>query len=106
MNLICYLVVQGVPPRFGSNRETRRETGQIRVTKKKPDTKKDEISIRIDADIPDSLFVKPTLEAKISLPEGVARGPEISAEVAQNISEIIQQQTGMVIRLSADNEEP
>lgn len=99
MNLMCYLVVQGVETYRGS---VRRKPGTIKVAKRKPSTAADEIAIRLEVEIPDGLFQKPTLEAKITVPNGI-HGPIITTEVADNITDIIRRETGLTIRLSADD---
>ncbi len=101
MNLSCWLVVQGVRL---ANYARDRKPGQIRVTKTKPNTGRDEIAVRLDVEIPDSLFDKPTLEARIQVPEGEARGPVITTEVADNLAEVIRRETGLTIHLSAGEE--
>lgn len=103
MNVTCYLVVQGKRPRFHTlGAPERREPGNVRVTKTKPNTAADELAVRLEIEIPDSLFSKPTLEARVSVPEGAGYGPAITTEVADNLADVIRQQTGLVVRLSAD----
>lgn len=98
MNLVCYLVVQGMETYRGSDS---RKPGTIKIAKKKPATAADEIAIRLEVDIPDGLFQKPTLEAKISVPEGL-HGPVITTEVADNIADLIRREMGLTVLLSAD----
>ena len=105
MQVICYLVVQGKVPKFGMNRQNTREAGALRLTKTRPSTAADEISVKLDLDIPDSLFIKPSLEARISVPKGGERGPVITTDVADNIAELIRQQTGLTVHLSVDEDE-
>ncbi|MFP3979126.1 hypothetical protein [Marinobacter sp. KMM 10035] len=104
MKLKCYLVVQGKVPRYGLDKENTRVAGAIRLTKTRPSTDKDEIAVALDLDIPDSLFIKPVLQANISVPEGAPHGGAITAEVADNIAEVIRQQTGFSVRVSAEQE--
>ena len=105
MKLKCYLVVQGKEPKYGPNQEARREAGAIRLTKTKPSTASDEIAVCLDMEIPDSLFTKPVLQAKVSVPEGTNYGGEIQADVADNIAEIIRQQTGFSVHISAEQDQ-
>lgn len=53
-------------------------------------------------EIPDSLFQKPTLQAKFRVPEGTGHGPVITTEVADNIAEIIRREAGVIVRLAVD----
>lgn len=101
MNLSCWLIVQGVRK---YNWDTIRKPGQVRVTKTKPNTGRDEIAVRLEIEIPDSLFDKPTLEAQIQVPEGEARSATITTEVADNLAEVIRRETGLTVRLSAGEE--
>ena len=103
MKLDCYLVVQGKRTQFGVGRDSRRDPGTIRVAKRKPACARDEVAIKLSLDIPDSLFIQPTLEASITVP-GPA-GPVITAEVQERISEIVQQQTGLTLRIDAAQQE-
>lgn len=105
MRLKCYLVVQGRKPKYGLNREAEREPGALRITKNRPDTAKDEIAVCLDMEIPDSLFTKPVLQARVSVPEGANYGGEIQAGVADNIAEIIRQQTGFSVHISAEQDQ-
>ena len=104
MKLKCYLVVQGKKPKYGLNRETEREAGAIRLTKTKPSTASDEIAVCLDIEIPNSLFIKPTLQASVSVPEGSPHGGVITADVADNIADIIRQQTGFSVNVTAEQE--
>ena len=105
MKLRCYLVVQGKTPRFGPDRNTRREPGTLRLTKNRPNTDRDEIAVCLDMEIPDSLFTKPVLQARVSVPEGSNYGGEIQAGLADNIAEIIRQQTGFSVHISAEQDD-
>lgn len=105
MNVNCYLVVQGKRPRYATGEPGRREPGQIRITKTRPNTAADEIAVKLDIEIPDSLFIKPTLEARVTVPEGAGYGPAITTEVADNLADVIRQQTGLTVRLSVDDTE-
>lgn len=101
MNFNCYLIIEGVKPKFGPDPETRREPGVIYIRKQRPKLKASEIAIKLNLEIPDSLFVTPQLEAKVSVPD-VAGGPVITAEVAENIAEVVRQQTGLSLSIQAE----
>jgi len=76
------------------------ERDGLRVAAKKPATKQNQIAINVVLDIPDSLFTKPALKASITLPQGQARESVITADVASNIAEIIQQQLGVRLEIT------
>ena len=104
MIVSCYLVVQGKRPRIGPKDDSRREPGNLRLTKTRPNTAADELAVKLDVEIPDSLFVKPTLEARIQVADTVSAGPVITTEVVDNLAQIIQERTGLSVKLSAVEE--
>jgi len=97
MKVTCYLVIQGKKARY----QSWREAGNIKVTKKKPSTAGDEIAVRLQLEIPDSLFEKPSLNVNLKIPDSVQVGGEITPEMTDNIAEIIQAQTGLSVTVSA-----
>lgn len=104
MKAICYLVVQAVERRLGMQDEEGRrplEMGAVRVTKTRPRLARDEISVRLEADIPDSLFRRPTLEARIEIPPEGQLCPRITTDVASNIEQLVREQLGVVLHVDA-----
>lgn len=70
-------------------------SGVARMTHNKPNINWDEVSILLDVNIPDALFDRPRLEAKIEIPEE-AVGPDVlNSEVVENVKEAIEQKTGL-----------
>lgn len=97
-----YLVIQGKKSRLAHFRaQGTREVGEIQVRKNKPSTKQDEIAVKVSLDIPDALFEKPTLQIAAAVPEDSGHGPVITTEVADNLAEVIRQQTGLQVHISA-----
>lgn len=85
----CYLVL--TKKKYSSIR--------VRATAKKPATASNEVAIRLDLDIPDGLFEKPQLQAKIKIDP--AKGPAvIDADVIENLADIIKEQTGINVSIS------
>lgn len=107
MKATCYLTIQGKPPKYGTPeaRRFKREPGTIRVAKTRPNTRSDEIAIKLDVEIPDALYIKPQLEARVTVPDDGSRGPVITAEIADNIAEAIRERTGLEVRISAADED-
>lgn len=69
--------------------------GCARLTKGQPPIEANEISICLDINVPNELFRKPRLEAKINIPIEAA-GPEcMNSEVVENVKEAIKQTTGL-----------
>ncbi len=70
-----------------------------RMTKSNPAIASNEIAVKVMIEIPDAVFDKPTLQAQITIPEEAVSRPVISAEVVDNVQEIIKQNTGFDVRL-------
>lgn len=92
-----YLIIQG----FKRRNYDSPELGTVMVRKNKPNVGRDEVAVFMDLDIPDALFDKPTLEVKAEIPEAAGIGPKITTEVTDNIAEIIREQTGLNVHISA-----
>ena len=74
--------------------------GSARLTKSKPGMSVDEVSILLEINLPNAIFRKPRLEAKIDIPED-AVGPElIDSDVVENVREAIEQTTGLTFSLN------
>lgn len=102
MKAIFYLVIQGKKdPRYP---HSPRALGDIQVRKKKPATKANEIAVRLELDIPDALFEKPTLQVRAMVPEG-DHGPEISTDVQQDIADVIRERTGLQVSITAGTDD-
>ena len=74
--------------------------GSARITAKKPDLKWNEISMKLDISLPDSLFQKPYLEASITIPEEAAVPSLITSEVVENVKEAINMSTELELNVS------
>lgn len=57
------------------------------------------IAIKLNLNIPDSMFKKPMLEASIKINEEDITKPIITAEVLDNIKEVFQQRLGVDVTL-------
>lgn len=102
MEAKIYLLIQGKEPKYGLDKESRREPGTIRVEKTRPNTRSDEIALQLNLTIPDAIFFKPQLVANVNVPESADFGPQISCEVQDNIAQAIRAATGMEVRISVD----
>jgi len=77
---------------------------QGRVTgsrKNKPATGKNEIAIKLSLELPDALFERAQLEAKIVVPDDQAGTVDISADVEDNIASVLGEQLGMVVHVTS-----
>ena len=74
--------------------------GTTRTVKTKPGLDWNEISIRIDLTLPDSLFQKPSLNAVIEIPQDKVNPTTIDVEMSNNIAQAIEQATGHAVKIS------
>jgi len=88
-----------------SNYGTQVGRASIRVTKSKPDCSSTEVAVRISLKLPENLFVRPTLQAKIVVPEGQSQF-EITPDVEEGIARVVQEQLGITMRVTAGDSQP
>lgn len=62
--------------------------------------------LKLNVEVPDKLFITPTLEAKISVPEDAVNPPSISAETVGKIEEAVLAHTGAQVRLTLVSQPP
>lgn len=67
------------------------------VRKQKPSLNWDEISMKIDVDIPDVLFQRPHLQATVKVDKDKIQPNQICPEIILDTKELIEQQTGAKI---------
>ena len=79
--------------------------GACRITQGKPLVHVDEVAILLDVNIPDALFNKPRLEAKIKIPEDAAGPDVLNSEVVENVKDAIEQSTGLTFAINVIKEE-
>lgn len=79
--------------------------GATRTTKTLPGLDFNEISIKLDLVLPDTLFKKPQLSANINVKEDDVRPFEINAETVNDIQTAIRQHTGIPVVLKIVEEE-
>jgi hypothetical protein len=80
--------------------------GLERTTQTTPRLNPSEIAIRVTLEVPNSLFQTPQIQAAITIPESAAQHEPISAEVQDNVRELIQQATGLEVRLIVEPAAP
>lgn len=64
-----------------------------------PSLDKGEVAIKLNVQLPETLFAKPQLQATVRIPESAVSAPVIDATVLDNVKEVLEQQTGMNITL-------
>lgn len=73
---------------------------KARLANKLPALAVGEVPIKVDVSVPDALFKRPQLQASITVPESSVSSPVIDAVVLDNIQQVLQQQTGMDVKVS------
>lgn len=76
-----------------------------RMSIETPTLKPDEVAVKVTLSLPDVVFTKPALEAKVTVPESAVSQPIINKETIDNVEQIIKQQTGFSVKLEAITEE-
>lgn len=74
----------------------------VRACKNKPALDFNEVPILISLSIPKSMFMRPQLQAKITLPEQDVN-KEISVEIQSDIAKAIEQAVGMSVTLNVEH---
>jgi hypothetical protein len=76
-----------------------------KFVKTAPSLRSNEISVKLECEIPDALFTVPQLKFNIKVPKEAVPQKEISADVVGNIQQLIQQSTGFEVKLIAETTE-
>lgn len=76
--------------------------GKVSTYKNKPATDANEVAIAIDIDLPDALFERPQLTAKISVAQDSLGEVLAVAEVADNVGQMLSEQLGVQVHVSAE----
>lgn len=72
----------------------------FRVTKTRPGLASNEIAVKLNLELPDGLFSKPALEAKVVVSEKAVAPQVIQADVIDNVEQIIKEKTGFEVKLT------
>lgn len=91
MNYSGYLIVKYTP--CGNGRVGVKPA--VRVAKNVPRLDANEIALKLKLELPDELFKRPQLEASITVPRDAVTPAVVSAEVGDNIREVVRQQLGI-----------
>ncbi|MFZ5737690.1 MAG: hypothetical protein ACOY6K_12500 [Pseudomonadota bacterium] len=83
-------------------RKTRGLGLSVRCTERLPSLDSGEVAIKVTAELPDALFRKPLLEAKISVPVDKVSPATIDASVADNITDIVRQNLGIDLQIKLE----
>ena len=76
--------------------------GSCRITTGKPKLDWNEVAIFLEIVLPDALFSKPRLEAKITVPDEAAASGVIQAIVTDDVKEAVEQATGLTFSIAIE----
>lgn len=74
--------------------------GSVQLRERTFSLKHNEVAIKLEMDIPDALFTKPTLVATMTIPEEAVPQSQIDTKVTDNIEKIIKDATGLTMNIS------
>lgn len=92
MQISQYIVIKKTGTRYLSRYSSR-------LTKGSPALASNEIAVKVSIEVPDEIFEKPMLQAKVTIPKEAVSKPVINAEVIDNVESIIKQNTGFEVKL-------
>lgn len=65
----------------------------------------DEVAIKCDLQVPEALFERPALSARIAVPDEAVPSTEINMELASNIQDLVQQHLGLTLQVGVEEPE-
>lgn len=77
---------------------------KARLTKSETTLNVGEISVKLSAELPDALFKRPMLEAKIDIPEELIPSSIIDVNIQNNIVEAVKEATGVNIAFTIEEQ--
>ncbi len=95
MKAEVWLKIEGKRSSYGTKAWS---AGQVHAFKSKPNTRGNEIAIKLTLQIPDSVFAEPIFEAKLELPEGTKNFPD-KVEVARHLSDAMSDRMGFRVKV-------
>lgn len=69
--------------------------GGITLREREPNLKGNEIALNLVFDVPDELFKRPVLVAKMAIPQTAVPKSKITPEITTNIEKIVKEATGL-----------
>ena len=94
MKVSCHVIVAA---KFNRGGQWINSTS-VRMTKNKPSLDANEVAIKLNLELPDSLFRKPVLEGTIKVPED-SNTFDITPELQEGITKAIRDTTGVNVHL-------
>lgn len=79
--------------------------GSCKIYKKKPSVDNNEVALNLQIQIPDEVFKRPQIVAEITIPNEAVTSTEITADVAENLQNVLHQTLGLNFSIKViDNE--
>lgn len=91
MNITKYLVVSATKSRYGNGFST----SKVELKEREPTLAGNEVAVRLNIEIPDAFFARPTLEAKLAIPAEAVPKSKITTSVTDNVEKLIKSATGL-----------
>lgn len=99
MNATVWLKISAKQISYGQQPNFR--CGTVHASKSKPDTKENEIAVKLELDIPNAIFSEPVYEAKLKLPNVSRQLPEVS-EVTKEVQNALSERLGFKVKLTME----
>ncbi len=74
-----------------------------KISKGSPTLGRNEVVMKLKIEVPESLFLKPSLEASIVVPADKVSSTVITPEIQENIREVVKQSTGLDLSITLIN---
>lgn len=69
--------------------------GNVRLAQREPTMSGNEIALRLELELPNELFKRPTLQAYMKVPSEAVPRTKITAAITDNVQKIIKEATGL-----------
>ena len=97
-----YLIIRGTQSNYSRIVDGLSQPRIVSAKNGIPATKAGEIPIKLTIKLPQSLFQNPTYSAEIAVDEDAVSSPAISAEVINNIENVVAEATGLTLTIESE----
>lgn len=81
------------------------KTGNVTLRQQEPRLSANEIALRIHLQVPDALFKRPILEARMEIPDEAVPHATITPQIRDNVENLIKEATGLNMVVSLVEQE-
>ena len=75
----------------------------VRRTTRPPALAADEVAVKLMLSLPEALFMRPQIQAKVVVPADAVTPPVLDVAVVDNVREVLERETGLSITLAVVN---